>query len=308
MADHKVYEPSGDAKEAHEDGVWAAAFCSGGRLMTGSVDEQLKLWTVGPDSLAGGAALSPGHSLGVISVSASATGDVCASSGLDGQINLWSMAEGGCEHTRSIDAGPGDSWKASLHPSGELVASGTQHGSIHLWRTLTGERAESLHTRGKRFVLAVAYSPDGAYLAAATIDGGVAIFDVARGSSLHELSASCMPVRALAFSPDSSLLGVGADDASFALYDVATGKPFHSFAAHAGWVLSAAFAPSGALIATSSTDCKIKLWDLATRKCVQELGSVHSDNVWQVAFEPDSGRLVSVGEDKRVQVYSPVGL
>lgn len=295
---------AGVSKEAHEDGIWAATWCSGGRLLTGSADEQLKLWTVGIDTFSGGAVLSPGHLLGVLSISATADGSACASSGMDGQINLWSLSDVGCEHTRAIDAGPGESWKVALHPRGDVVANGTQNGCLHVWNTLTGERAGSLRTRSNKFVLAVAFSPSGDLLASASIDGGIAMFDVASGSTLHELSAGAMPARALAFSPDSTLLGVGSDDASFALYDVKTGVVVHSFSAHAGWVLSASFSPTDSVVATSSTDRQIKLWDIGTRKCVQTFSGIHTDSIWQVAYDPTGERLVSVGEDKRVQVYN----
>ncbi|KAG8469802.1 hypothetical protein KFE25_006257 [Diacronema lutheri] len=298
------FVPGVFGKDAHDDGVWAAAWCSGGRLLTGSADEQLKLWTVGLDALSGGGALSPVHLLGVVSVSTAADGSACASSGLDGQINLWALTDEGCEHTRAIDAGPGECWKIALHPRGGVVANGTQNGCVHVWDTLTGERTVSLHPRGGKFVLTIAFSPDGALLASATTDGGVAVFDVATGVVQSELGASTVPVRALAFSPDSALLGVGADDASFTLYDVKTGAVVNAFSAHAGWILSASFSPTDGVLATSSTDRQVKLWDVGTRKCVQAFGGVHTDSVWQVAFDSSGERLVSVGEDKRVQVYN----
>lgn len=304
MATSKKFALGVAAKDAHDDGIWAAAWCSGGRLLTGSADEQLKLWIIGVDGLSGGGALSPGHQLGVISISSAADGSACASSGLDGQINLWAMTDEGCEHTRTIDAGPGECWKVALHPQGGVVANGTQNGSVHMWNTLTGERAGSLRTRSSKFVLAVAFSPDGALLASASMNGGVSIFDVASAAPLRELGASTMPVRALAFSPDSSLLGVGADDASFALYEVGTGSVVHSFTAHAGWVLSASFSPRDGVVATSSTDRQVKLWDIGTRKCVQAFGDLHTESVWQVAFDSTGERLVSVSEDKSVQVFN----
>ncbi|KAJ1626265.1 WD40-repeat-containing domain protein [Pavlovales sp. CCMP2436] len=293
--------------DAHDGGIWAACWVRGGRLLTGgSVDEQVKLWTVGVDALSsGGSPLVPSHSLGVISLSASADGSTCASSGLDGQINLWSVTDEGCEHTRAIDVGPGEGWKAALHPRGELVANGTQHGSVQVWNARTGERSGSLHTPNKKFVLAVAFSPDGDHLAGAAMDGVVSVFDVGSGKSIHELGGfGSMPVRALAFSADSSLLGVGADDASFSLVDMRTGTVAHSFTAHAGWVLSAAFSPTDGVLATSSTDRQVKLWDMGTQKCIHAFSGVHTDNVWQVAFDQSGDSLASVGEDRCVQVYN----
>lgn len=52
-----------------------------------------------------------------------------------------------------------------------------------------------------KFVLSVAYSPDGRLLAAGTTDGGVAVFDVAAGKLLRTLEGHLKPVRSLAFTP-----------------------------------------------------------------------------------------------------------
>ena len=55
--------------------------------------------------------------------------------------------------------------------------------------------------RKERFVLSVAYSPDGRRLAAGSMDGTVAVFDVATGGLLHTLEGHFKPVRGLAFTP-----------------------------------------------------------------------------------------------------------
>ena len=52
-----------------------------------------------------------------------------------------------------------------------------------------------------RFVLSVAFSPNGERLACGSQDGTVAIFDVASGKFLHHLEGHFKPVRALTFTP-----------------------------------------------------------------------------------------------------------
>lgn len=53
----------------------------------------------------------------------------------------------------------------------------------------------------ERFVLSVAYSPDGKRLACGSMDGTVAVFDVASGKLLHTLDGHFKPVRSLTFTP-----------------------------------------------------------------------------------------------------------
>ena len=55
--------------------------------------------------------------------------------------------------------------------------------------------------KNDKFVLSVAYSPDGQRIAAGAMDGSVAVFDVNQGRLLHMLEGHKMPVRSLAFSP-----------------------------------------------------------------------------------------------------------
>ena len=51
------------------------------------------------------------------------------------------------------------------------------------------------------FVLSVAQSPDGRRLASGSMDGSVAVFDMATGSLLHTLEGHFKPVRSLCFTP-----------------------------------------------------------------------------------------------------------
>lgn len=52
-----------------------------------------------------------------------------------------------------------------------------------------------------RFVLSIAYSPDGRRLACGGQDGTIAIFDAASGNFLHFLEGHFKPIRALTFTP-----------------------------------------------------------------------------------------------------------
>ena len=56
------------------------------------------------------------------------------------------------------------------------------------------------------FVLSVAQSPDGKWLASGSMDGTVAVFDATTGQLLHTLDGHFKPVRSLCFTPGSRLL------------------------------------------------------------------------------------------------------
>ena len=89
--------------DAHEDAVWCCAWVPGTRtLVTGSVDESVKVWDVAsapaPDAPASAAPLEPthtytGHTLGAVSVAVDATGRYAASASLDSFVRVWSLAD-----------------------------------------------------------------------------------------------------------------------------------------------------------------------------------------------------------------------
>ena len=62
--------------------------------------------------------------------------------------------------------------------------------------------------RGK-FILSLAFSPDGQYLASGAIDGIINIFDMETKKVKHSLEEHAMPIRSIAFSPDSQKLLTG---------------------------------------------------------------------------------------------------
>lgn len=62
--------------EAHEQGVWSATWIpNSSKLMTGSVDESVKVWEESPDAFKF-VHNYQGHTLGVISVVVNSTGEV----------------------------------------------------------------------------------------------------------------------------------------------------------------------------------------------------------------------------------------
>ncbi len=57
------------------------------------------------------------------------------------------------------------------------------------------------NARRDRFVLSIAYSPDGSRVAAGVMDGAVVVFDTGSGAVVQSLKGHYKPVRHLAFTP-----------------------------------------------------------------------------------------------------------
>ncbi|KAL0491830.1 WD repeat-containing protein [Acrasis kona] len=299
----QAYRVQSVKEEAHSDGVWSVAW-SKGSLITGSVDASIKIWK--------GEALEnsqtfDGHRLGVISVVTEKSGKYACSSSMDSMIRVWDLSKGTAVNT--IEAAP--AWTLDFSPDGRFIATGSQvnkchrsanTGSVNVYGVESGKIEQSFDIQKKTFILTVAYSPNGRYLAAGGQDGSVAIFDVAT-SVKTSLEGHSMSVRSVAFTTDSERLLTASDDKHINVYDVKQGALIKTLSGHGSFVLSLDVSPTGLTFASSSTDRQIKIWELSTLECIHTFEE-HKDQVWDIAYDETGAKLASVSDDHSIRVYT----
>ncbi|KAK1280833.1 Anaphase-promoting complex subunit 4 [Acorus gramineus] len=310
-------------ENAHDESIWAVDWVPAtdrrpALLLTGALDETVRLWK--PDELSREGTPLGGHCLGVVSVAAHPSGAIAASASLDSFVRVFDVDSGATIAT--LEAPPSEVWGMRFDPKGNTLAvAGGGSASIKLWDTSTWQliatlnvpRPEATRPSDKsvvgKFVLSVAWSPDGKRLACGSVDGTVSIFDVARAKFLHHLEGHYMPVRSLVFSPsDPRVLFTASDDGHIHIYDSEGKSLIGAMSGHSSWVLCVDVSPDGAAVATGSSDRTVRLWDLSMRAAAQTMTN-HSDQVWGVAFRPPggagvrSGRLASVSDDKSISLY-----
>ncbi|GMJ07319.1 A. thaliana homolog of yeast SKI8, vernalization independence 3 [Hibiscus trionum] len=305
-------------ENAHDESVWAATWVPATNsrpplLMTGSIDETVKLWR--PDELEL-VRTNTGHCLGVVSVAAHPSGVIAASASLDSLVRVFDVDTNATIAT--LEAPPSEVWQMRFDPKGTTLAvAGGGSASIKLWDTATWRLVSTLtvprpegakpsdKSSNKKFVLSVAWSPDGRRLACGSMDGTISVFDVARAKFLHHLEGHYMPVRSLVFSPepDGRKLYSASDDGHVHIYDAEGKAIIGAMSGHSSWVLSVDVSPDGEAIVTGSSDKTVRLWDFRMRAAIQTMSN-HSDQVWAVAFRPSGGgRLASVSDDKSISLY-----
>jgi WD40 repeat protein/serine/threonine protein kinase len=301
----------------HISAISGLAFGTDGRrLATGGIDQTIKIW----DAATGQEALTlRAHQGGVMSVVFSRDGHHLVSAGMDQTVRVWDArpwqdGETGQEfltlrgHALGVKS-------VAFHPQGGLLASGSVDGTVKLWDTQTWKEHLPLDADTDT-VSAVAFSPDGKWLAAGDHQGKkVKVWQIdpmraGRGTRLvHDLLGQPRHgILSVAFSPDSKLLAAaGWSGGMVRVWDLATGKEGQQLKDHDWGISSVAFSPDGRYLASAGFDTTVRVWDVAAGQEIACLEPRHKGPVTSVTFSADGNLLVSASEDRTVRLWEKGG-
>lgn len=184
------------------------------------------------------------------------------------------------------------------------VADGTL---VRVWDTQTGREILTLKGHTDE-VLAVAFSPDDRWVAAADGGGGVRVWDAGGDRPVVTLGGHLGPVTVVAASPDGRRVATASADGLVRITALRGGRPPVTLEDHTAAVTALAWDPAGRRLATASKDYTARVWDAETGKPAAVLdhgvNDATSHEVNAIAFAPDGGRLVTACSDGKVRVWT----
>ncbi len=148
----------------------------------------------------------------------------------------------------------------------------------YLWAQCRGEERSIMH-QFTNAIWALAFSPDGKWLAVGQENGAVALWDAVTRQPVTELPVAGRYVRykALDFSPEGRFLAWGSREDSGAafvtLWDLTAQKEMARFPHSSNLVVSLAFAPDARWLATLAEDGALRIWDVASNQVLTNIAT-----------------------------------
>ena len=256
-----------------------------------------------------------------------------AAASWDGHVVLWNVTTGSAErvlraHTDAVCA-------VAYSPDGKILATAGADGLVKLWDSetacLRGTRSVWDRDDTRSYIakpcrpVSLAFSADGALLAASTEEKTITGWDLRTGSQIAPLSyrgydsigKQYYPVaargKALAFSPDGRTLAT-ASETNIELWDTVTSGHLASMPIKPSLgprdraeaeVLCLGFSSDGGSLAAACTGGAVRIFDLATHQLSAVL-SGDGNYVFSVAFSPDGRTVASASSDGAIRLWDPL--
>ena len=151
-------------------------------------------------------------------------------------------------------------------------------------------------------VWSAAWSPDGKYIASASGDKFVQVWEALTARHVQTYKGHSDILWSAEWSPDGKYIASASYDKTVQIWEALSARRVQTYEGHTLGVGSAAWFPDGKYIASASGDKFVQIWEALTARLVQTYEG-HSSVVPSVAWSPDGKYIASTSFDQTVQVW-----
>jgi serine/threonine protein kinase/Tol biopolymer transport system component len=201
---------------------------------------------------------------------------------------------------------------------GKYVATGSDR-SIILWSAKTGQRIRAFKGH-EGSVTSLAFSPDCQFLASASFDGTIKIWELASQQLIVRVPRVSFRghenmINSLSFTQDGRRLASAGHDRIVRIWNVSLSgaapalTALSTLSGHSSSINAVSFSPNGNFLASASGETsdvfrpgEVKIWDLPDCRELLSLGE-HTATVTSLAYHPDGKLLATASCDRTIRIW-----
>ncbi|KAM6564494.1 hypothetical protein CsatB_024492 [Cannabis sativa] len=233
----------------HTDSVTCVKWSGDGVIYTGSVDRTIKVWETSEGKLIR-ELKGHGHRINSISLS---TDFILHTGAFDHTGKQYSSAE----EMKKVALERYNKMKGNKP---ELLVSGSDDRTMFLWEPFVSKQPKTRITGHQQVINQVCFSPDGQWIATASYDKSVKIWNGITGNFVATLRGHVGKVYQISWSADSRFLLSCSADTTLKVWDLRTRKLKQDLPGHADEVYAIDWSSVGEKVASGGKDKTLKLW------------------------------------------------
>lgn len=142
----------------------------------------------------------------------------------------------------------------------ERLVTASDDFTMYFWEPLKSSKPVCRMTGHQKLVNHVLFSPDGRYIASASFDNSIKLWDGIKGTFIGSFRGHVAPVYQVAWSADSRLIVSCSKDTTLKVWDVRTRKLSVDLPGHADEVYAVDWSMDGRKVASGGKDKMVRIW------------------------------------------------
>ena len=144
--------------------------------------------------------------------------------------------------------------------SSEKLVTGSDDYTLILWDRMQSSKPLIRMVGHQGIVNDVKFSPNAFYLASASFDKCIKIWNANTGAFLFNLRGHVGPVYQISWAPNSKMLLSCSKDSTLQCWNIQTKKAMHNLPGHADEIYTVDWSPNGIKAASGSKDQRVRIW------------------------------------------------